>query len=387
METAFKKNGNMLSQLGRPPIGALGSYPALLRSRIKAFRAKNAGWGPISILVELAEQFGYLPSELPGPSSIHDYLKQEGFIKKKEIKSPLPTPPCPTAKYCHQKWEMDAKGTREVKGIDNQSLINIKDVFSKLYCMSFPVAVKTRSTQPAMIHYKWALRLAFSEVGIPKTIQVDKDSVFLNNNMKSPFPKKLHLWLIALGVELCFIDKPPPAQNSIVERSHQTLFNQAIKEKTYLNWQGFFSFLQQRRKRLNEKYPSRSLGRKAPLQCYPQAKHSGRIYSVEKEAQLLDLKRVHTFLAKCKWYRLIGKSTKSVHIGGSVYYVKQVPENRNATITFCNRSKQLLFHDVNEHLLAKHPIRGISIENLLGATAKELIATYKRFFKNKEFPL
>jgi len=387
METAFKKNGNMLSQIGRPVQGALGSYPKELRTRIKAYRAKNPGWGPISILVELEEQFGYLPSELPVASSIYEYLKQEGFIKKKEPKSPLPTLPCPTAKHCHDKWEMDAKGTRDVQGIDNQSLINVKDVFSKLYCMSFPVAVKTRSTQPSMIHYKWALRLAFSEVGIPKTIQVDKDSVFINNNMKSPFPKKLHLWLIALGVELCFIDKPPPAQNSIIERSHQTFFNQAIKGKIYQNWQAFFSFLQQRRKRLNEKYPSRSLGKKAPLQCYPQAKHSGRLYSVKQEAQLLDPKRVHAFLAKCKWYRLVGKSTKSVHIGGFVYYVKQVPDNRNTTITFCNQNKQLLFHDVNEHLLAKYPIRGISIENLMGASAKELNATYKRFFKSKEFPL
>lgn len=386
METAFKKNGNMLSQIGRPVIGSLANYSAKLRSRIKAFRANNAGWGPISIRIELAEQYGYLPSDLPSDTSIYRYLKQEGFIKEKEPSHPMPTSSCPRARSCHQKWEMDAMGTLEVKGISNQSLIDIKDVFSKLYCMSFPVAVKNRNTQPAMIHYKWALRLAFTEVGRPKVIQVDKDSVFIDNNTKSPFPKKIHLWLLALGIEFCFIEHAPPVQNSMIERSHQTFFRQAIKGKNYATWKAFFKRLQQRRKRLNEKYPSRTLGRKAPLQCYPQAKHSGRLYSIEQESQLLDLKRVYTFLAKGKWYRLVGKSTKSVYLGGHVYYVKKVPKNRNITITFCNRSKKLLFHDVNELLLAKHPIKGITLEDLMGANTKKLIATYKRIFKANNFP-
>ena len=68
-------------------------------------------------------------------------------------------------------------------------------------------------------------------------------------------------------------------------------------------------------------------------------------------------------------------------------HVKTVPKNRNVIVTFCNRTKQLIFHDVNEQLLAKHPIRGVSIKDLMGGSSKEIIAIYKRIFKANDFPL
>lgn len=387
MAATVKKNGHMRSKMGRPNLGYLESYPKLIRNRIKRLRRNNPGWGPISILVELVELYGYKSSDLPSETSVYHFLKQEGFIKKRAPAYPLPTLSCKKATKAHDKWEMDAKGTRLVQGIGNQSLIDIKDDFSSLYCMSFPVAVKTRNTQPATIHYKWALRLAFTEFGLPKVIQVDKDSVFIENNTKSPFPKQLHLWLIALGIELCFIDRPPPAENSRVERSHQTFYNQAMKGKNYTNWGAFFKNIFLRRKRLNEKYPSKPLGKKAPLQVFPQAKHSGRPYSIEQEKTLLDLNRIHAFLAKSKWHRTVGNSNRCAFLGGQSYYVGKVPANRSVTITFCDQSKQLFFHDVNEQILRKLPIKGISIDSLLGMPTKELKAQFKNLFKAKDFPI
>lgn len=387
MATTVKKNGHMYSQMGRPSIGYLGSYSRQIRNRIKRLRRNNPGWGPISILLELEELYDYKSSDLPSESSVYHFLKQEGLIKEKVPHYPLPTPNCKKAIRPHDKWEMDAKGTRLVQGIGNQSLIDIKDDYSSVYCMSFPVAVKTRNTQPATIHYKWALRLAFTEFGLPKVIQVDKDSVFIENNTKSPFPKPLHLWLLALGIELCFIDRPPPVENSVVERSHQTFYNQAMKGKTYTNWGAFFKNIFLRRKRLNEKYPSKSLGKKAPLQVFPQAKHSGQSYAIKQEENLLDLDRIHAFLAKGKWHRIVGTSSHTASLGGQTYYVKKMPTNRNVTITFCDQSRLLIFHDVNEQVLRKLPIKGISIDSLLGMPTKELETQFKNLFKAKDFPI
>ncbi len=178
MASAIKKKSTLESKLGRPKRGVLSSYPAGLVARIKRLRVNNEGWGAISILIELEEEYGYSKTELPGEASINRYLKQEGFIKEFIPANKLPEKPFKKARRVHQLWEMDAQGATEVGGIGFQAMINIKDSRSKKYCMSFPVVVKTKMTQPSTRHYKWALRLAFSESGMPKGIQVDKDSVF-----------------------------------------------------------------------------------------------------------------------------------------------------------------------------------------------------------------
>lgn len=78
----------------------------------------------------------------------------------------------------------------------------MKDGLSKKHCMAFPVSVKNQSSLPATVHHKWAFRLAFTESGLPQGVQVDKNCVFIENNSRSPFPSRLHLWLTALGVGL-----------------------------------------------------------------------------------------------------------------------------------------------------------------------------------------
>ena len=337
MAAAPKKRGAITSQMGRPCTSALGSYPEELRAKIRAFRALNEGWGAISILVELEVEHGYPKSELPDQDSVHRFLKQEGFIKPREPLERLPTPACQKAKQVHELWEMDAKGATQVSGIGYQSLINIKDSVSKKYCMAFPVGVKNQSSQPATLHYKWALRLAFMESGLPQTIQVDKDSVFIENSSKSPFPSRIHLWLLGLGVELCFIDRPPPAKNAMVERSHQTLAGQTIKGKQYEWWREFFSNCNKRRNRLNKKYPSRALDKQAPLQAFPQAAHSGRPYSIGQEQSLFNLDRIYTFLAKGKWHRKVS-ANKGVQLGAQRYYVKNAVPKTMLNITFCKQA-------------------------------------------------
>jgi len=372
--------------MGRPKQGgALSEYPKRIRQLVLHLRKENPGWGAASILLDLRLEYGYLVTDLPSPASTHNFLKQSGCIKDREPRSSLPVGKCKSSKHPHEKWEMDAKGAVLVEGLGYQSLINIKDDFSKKYCMSFPIAVKNKNTQPRTLHYKWTLRFAFIESGLPKVIQVDKDSVFIENSSKSPFPSRLHLWLIALGIELCFIDRPPPAMNSKVERSHQTINNQSLKGKTYKTWGSLLKNINKRRKRLNEDYPSRTLEKRAPLQVYPEAKHSGRRYAIKQEEQLLDLKKIYAFLAKGKWYRKVDAS-KGIHIGAKRYALKKAKPHTTAVITFCNRCKKLIFHDVKEQELGRHPIKEFSVQTLMESTQASLIADYERVLKARKFP-
>jgi len=372
--------------MGRPVKGALSTYSAELRKRIKYLRGHNEGWGALTILLEL-ELEGYAPQDLPGANSVHRFLVEQGYIKYRVPSEPLPTKPrIKRSRYCHQIWEMDAKGSLTVKGVGCQALINIKDDFSRKYCMCLPIEVANNNTQPSTRHYKWALRMAFIESGMPKNIQVDKDSVFIENANKSPFPSKLHLWLLALGIDLQFITKPPPAQNNIVERSHLTLFNQALKGKYYPNWRALFDNINYRREILNERYLSRTFGKRAPLQVYPQAAQSKRPYSIRKEKQLLDMANVYRFLAKGKWHRKVPQN-KCVHLGGQRYYIKQAISGTTLTIQFSSRTKKLVFYDVNELELVRMPIKGVSKEELMQATTSELTKMYKKIYQASNFPL
>jgi hypothetical protein len=252
--------------------------------------------------------------------------------------------------------------------------------------MTFPVHVKGAMSQPDTDSYFWALRLAFEEWGLPKAIQVDKDSVFIDNTSKSPFPGRLHLWLIGLGIKFCFITVPPPLKQAMVERSHQTLDKQTLKGQNYSYWKQLFQFTNTRRKRLNENLPSRMLDGRPPLTAFPKAKHSGRYYNLEQEEQIIDMSRIYKYLAKCCWFRRISKA-KTISLSGSIYYLKNAKPEEQIQIKFCNRAKKLIFRDAKEHIVAQLPLKDFSVQDIMGGTTKKLISVKKQLFRIRDFPL
>lgn len=387
MEKPNKKRGLLEPLRGRPRQGFLSSYPKELRDLIYQLREYHGGWGAITILLELEQEYGYKRTELPSEKSVNNFLREKGLIADRIPRGSIPDGNCPNPiKHFHDLWEMDAQGTIFVKGIGYHSMINIKDSKSRAYCMSFPARSNGKMSQPKTIHYYWALRLAFEEFGLPKAIQVDKDSVFIDNTSKSPFSSSIHLFLIGLGIELCFINVSPPLKQAMVERSHQTMDGQVTKGQQYDNWQQLFRNTNKRRKRMNDQYPSRSLGKKAPLQVFPKARHSNRPYCVEKEEELMDFKRVYKYLTKCVWYRKISK-VKTISLDSSIYYLKNAKPETQIQIKFCNRSKKLIFRDAKELIVAKIPFKNFSIERIMGTTTKNLIALKKNLFRSRDFPL
>ena len=307
------------------------------------------------------------------------------MIKPKEPKGKQPQGQSIFAKECHDLWELDAQGAVAVEGLGYIAMINIKDNKSKTYVMSFPVLVKSSKSQPKTIHYLWALRLAFEEFGLPKAIQVDKDSVFVDNTSKSPFPSTFKMFLLGLNVQLCFINVSPPTKQAMVERSHQTMERQVLKGKTYQNWQELFTNTNKRRKLLNKKYPCRTLGRKAPLQVFPDAVHSSRYYSVKQENSLLDIILIEQYLAECIWVRKVS-NTKTISLR-KIYYLKNAEPKSRVQIMFCAINKKLIFRDINE-LLIHEQVVGNFVQQLLKLpSVEELCNLKKQLFSNLDFPL
>ena len=132
--------------------------------------------------------------------------------------------------------------------------------------------------------------------GLPEQISLDHDSAFYDNKSASPFPSVIHLWLIALGVQVRFIHKRPPLEHSRSERHHQTIAGQAFDGQIFADVNSLQCSLQSRMLFLNQEYPTRALNGQPPFQAFPQARHSSRIYSPDAEEQLIDLQRIRDYL-------------------------------------------------------------------------------------------
>ena len=111
---------------------------------------------------------------------------------------------------------MDAQGIMRVEGVGKVSLINIVDVVSRLKTESYP---SLETTNPALADYQLSLRRAFLTYGLPEALTLDHGTVFYDNTTPSPFPTRLHLWLLALGVQVRFTRKRCPTDHAIIERT------------------------------------------------------------------------------------------------------------------------------------------------------------------------
>src|SRR5574337_1223758 len=83
-----------------------------------------------------------------------------------------------------------------VEGVGQVSLISVIDVVSRLKVESYP---GMETTNPGLPDYQLTLRRAFLTSGLPETLTLDHGTVFYDHTTPSPFPTRLHLWLLAQG--------------------------------------------------------------------------------------------------------------------------------------------------------------------------------------------
>jgi hypothetical protein len=241
-------------------------------------------------------------------------------------------------------------------------VVNIMDVVSRLKVASYPRLCRDGLTWN---DYQLVLRCAFFQYGLPKQISLDHDSAFFDNTCLSPFPSRLHLWLVALGVEVRFIEKPPPLRHALIERNHQTMRAQAIQGQTWRQPEGLQAELDHRRDFLNQLYPSRALFYQAPLEAYPQASHSGRLYRPEWEEELLDLERVKALLATGKWFRETNRYGE-FFVSRQRYNTGIPWKNRTIEVIFDSQTQELLCHPVGAEQIKRFLIKGLTKADLMG---------------------
>jgi putative transposase len=213
------------SHMGRPTTGPLSTLPTGMRDAILHLRRTHPGWGPDTLLAELRVDQRWAEHPLPSRSRIAALRNAEKLTRRYQKHSELPTPPMQPQGAPHDEWELDAQGRMHVAGVGNVSLITIIDVVSRLKVESYPCL---DTTNPPLEAYQLMLRRAFLTTGLPRRITLDHGTVFYDNTSASPFPTRLHLWLLALGIDVCFTRKRCPTDHAKIERSHQTMTLQAL---------------------------------------------------------------------------------------------------------------------------------------------------------------
>jgi hypothetical protein len=225
---------------------------------------------------------------------------------------------------------MDAQGVTTVAGLGTVSFINLLDIYSHASVDSH-ACLHIRRPKAAV--YQQVLRRAFVRYGMPEQISLDHDSAFYDNKSPSPFPSRIHLWLIALGIEVRFIEKKPPLEHARIERHHQTMARQAFEGQTFSDVAALQHSLQARMLFLNQEYPTSALNHRPPFDVFPQARHSSRVYHFHTEEQLLDMQRVYEYLKAARWFRIVS-SVGIFSLGRRLY---------NATTDFAEQTLEITF--------------------------------------------
>jgi putative transposase len=228
----WRKLGHVgfISRMGRPVTGPMGTFPHPLKEAILHLRKLHPGWGPATLLTALKTASCWRDQPLPSRAQIARLLKQAGLTRRYQPHHELPQPPRTEPRTPHQEWQMDAQGIMRVDGVGKVSLINLVDVTSRLKAESYP---SLETTNPGLPDYQLTLRRAFLTYGLPENLTLDHGTVFYDNTTPSPFPTRLHVWLLALGVQVRFIRKRCPTDHAVIERTHQTMTAQALLGQTY----------------------------------------------------------------------------------------------------------------------------------------------------------
>lgn len=357
------------SHFGRPPQGPLSTFPPALRAHIRTLRQTHRRWGADTILLELRRDPAWQTQPVPSAARIAAFLKAEGLTKPYHKRRPPAQLPPTRPTRPHEEWQLDAQGTITVGGIGTVSTINVVDVVSRVKVESYPDVGRT---QPTMADYQLTLRRAFTSFGLPEQITFDHGTGFIDHTSASPFPTLLHLWLLALGVWVCFTRVRRPTDHALVERTHQTMAGQALEGQTWTDAAALWAGLDERRAVLNAVRPQRALAQQPPLVAYPSAAHSGRVYRPEWEAELLELGRVDAYLAQGEWFR-----STNCHgefwLGQQRYSVGRASAKQDVAVRYDPQARELVARPGGGATALRFAIKGVSVAALMGEVAPVLL--------------
>ena len=244
---------------------------------------------------------------------------------------------------------MDAKESMYIPGVGLVSFNQARDEFGRITVLHRVHAEPESGREFAPMNSAMVFqdcRIAFTQWGLPEAIQTDRDTIYVDSG-KSPFPNRIVLWWVGLGIEHSLIPRRTPKRNGTVERSHRTLNERTLENQEFENAAELQAQVDADWDELNHECPSRARGcnGKPPLVAHPELLTPLRPYRPEWELELFDLKRVDAYLVKFTWFRTC-TSVGQLRMRKIRYSLGAAWAHQDVSVTFDPQHRQFVFTQI-----------------------------------------
>ena len=300
--------GGLMSGVGRPRSGPLGTRSGLMRYVALRLKRKHPTWGAAYILKKMSVHPGLQGQALPARTSVWRYWRQ--YRQRLRPARPRPEPRPSASQVVHGVWQLDFKESVPVRGVGTTTITHARDLVGRAtVCHRAHVAEppEQRILKLTTEQVQADCRLAFGPWGLPDAIRTDRASIFRDDD-PSPFPTRLILWWVGLGIEPQRIRRGVPEDNGGVERAHRTADERTLHDQTFTGPAHLQAQLDADWHELNFECPSKAGGCQGqpPVLAHPALLQPRREYRPEWEARLFDLTRVEAYLAgQGPWLRSV----------------------------------------------------------------------------------
>ncbi len=307
-----------------------------MRYRVLRLKRKHPKWGAGDVRKKLGEDPRFRVSEIPSAWSIWRYWRS--FGERLFTKRDPPTSKISPSDRPHGVWQLDAKESMEIPGVGLVSFNHARDEYGRVTVLHRVHAEPERARQLARLTSESAFqdcRIAFTEWGLPEAIQTDRDTIYVDSGA-SPFPNRIELWWVGLGIEHRLIPRRTPKRNGTVERSHRTLQERTLENQRFESAEALQKQVDADWQELNAACPSqaRGCGGQPPLAAHP-----------EWELELFDLKRVDAYLAEFTWLRTC-TSVGQLRMRKVRYSLGAAWAHQEVAVTYDPEQRQFVFTQV-----------------------------------------
>jgi len=340
-------NEKLASCYGRPVSRPLAGFDPLVRYVSLRLKRQHPKWGAEYVLKKMGERASLRGKRLPYSTTIWRYWCSFGeriFLKRDPSRSKVSPSDKP-----HGVWQMDAKESMQIPGVGLVSFNQARDEFGRVTVMHRVHAEPERGRKLARLSSEMVFRdcrIAFTQWGLPEAIQTDRDTIYVDSG-QSPFPNRIVLWWVGLGIEHRLIPRRTPKRNGTVERSHRTLLERTLENQAFENAAELQKQVDADWHELNHECPSKARGcqGKPPLVAHPELLSAHRPYRPEWELELFDLKRVDQYLAEFTWTRTC-TSVGQLRMRKVRYSLGYAWAHQDVSVTYDPEYRQFVFTQI-----------------------------------------
>lgn len=369
--------GLRAARQGRGQTGTLSQFDACVSEMAVKLKRTHPGWGAKRVLIELREDPVLRTLRLPSPSRLAVLFKErcpDCVAARKPKKEPPPRPPMATA--THEMWQLDSQEGIQLHSGEVSTICSIRDPVGAAMIASRSFSVKTKHhwRKLTWTEVRDVLRVAFAEW------HTLPDSVLTDNEMchagapQAPFPSKLTLWLVGLGIKHRFIRPGRPTDQPHIERNHRTLDGLALDEQSLTDGSHLQRSLDRERSVYNRLFPSQAsdCAGRPPLRAHPELLNPRRPYEPDLELALFDLQRVYDYLATFTFTRTPNASGQ-VGLGNCRYSLsRRLLRERNlqtVLVRFDPQQAVWVFLTKDHEELYRCPPKHLNVHELTGLEA------------------